>query len=453
MSQVWSRHVIYCLVFVLFLFLLSGCGEAEDRVTVVATEPTLSEETAVITPTPSPNPTSTVIPYATPTSQPVENTPIPTVVTPTETTAPLDACVDTTLAFENSAKATVRWRLDDAGEIHCCQVNSIYQMSQNPDPASHLALFSVIMDDNVPGYSDNVLVDLSSGAFKILGHGHTEFPRYLSAWLPEGKIVWADDKGEVYLGSLETEESLDAPAKMTDLWFVPPDRILARDEAYQFWYFDLTTSVWSQLPVGESEKITWRWIENAAVSDAGDYVFFFFVDYTAILSNESGTIQTVTPQFDSEDKYYVVIDAVEGDTFSPPQQIQDTPYWFFTPHWIFREFAQISYPVKGFVVNSGTGEVVEYDILGIPADVAIYNSYLSLDEMWVAVEVVENIQSLETYPAQVSQTWFISLTTGEKYVEDGAFAGWGAENEDYLHAPLSCAYEEIVIELSLLTKE
>lgn len=447
MNQIWSRCVICCFVFVL----LSGCGEAVAVVTVVATEPTSSGETAVITPTSSPSPTSTVFASATPTHQPVENT--PTLPTPTKTTVPLDACVDTTLAFENSAKATARWRLDAAGEIHCCQVNSIYQTSQNPDPASQLVVFSAVMDGNVPVYSDNVLVDLSSGAFKILGHGYTEMPRYVTAWLPEGKIVWADDEGDVYLGSLETEASLNAPAKMTDLWFVSPDRILARDEAYQFWYFDLTTSVWSELPAGESEKMTWRWIENAAVSDDGDYVFFFFVDHTDILSTDSGTIQTFTPQFDSEDKYYVVIDAVEGDTLSPPQQIQDTPYWFFTPHWLVREFSQISYPTDGFIVDATTGEVVEHDTLGIPPELAIYNSYLSPDEMWVAVEVVENIQSLETHPAQVSQTWFISLTTGEKYVEDGAFAGWEAESEDYLQAPLSCAYEEIVIELPLLTNE
>jgi hypothetical protein len=33
-------------------------------------------------------------------------------------------------------------------------------------------------------------------------------------------------------------------------------------------------------------------------------------------------------------------------------------------------------------------------------------------------------------------------------VEDGEFAGWDAEKQDYLNAPLSCTNQEITIDLA-----
>ncbi|MCZ7666457.1 MAG: hypothetical protein M5U34_04130 [Chloroflexi bacterium] len=42
------------------------------------------------------------------------------------------------------------------------------------------------------------------------------------------------------------------------------------------------------------------------------------------MSNESGTIQIISP-FTSPDDYYVTPDGTEGDTFFPPQQIKGTP--------------------------------------------------------------------------------------------------------------------------------
>ena len=89
-----------------------------------------------------------------------------------------------------------------------------------------------------------------------------------------------------------------------------------------------------------------------------------------------------------------------------------------------------------------------HEVLGIPPELAIYDAFLSPDRTWVAVEVVEDIQTLKTYPGQISQTWFISLATGEVRVEDGEFAGWDAESQNYLNAPLSCTNQEITIDLA-----
>ena len=38
-----------------------------------------------------------------------------------------------------------------------------------------------------------------------------------------------------------------------------------------------------------------------------------------------------------------------------------------------------------------------------------------------------------------------------KLIEEGEFAGWEAEREAYLHAPLACAKQEIFIELPPVT--
>lgn len=362
----------------------------------------------------------------------------------------VDACVDTTARFNfsNAEKGQVRWRVDDMDNYHCCDhTNSVYQIIKNHDPASQLVLFSVRMDNNVPTKSLNAVVDLATGDFKNLGANYIDDPRYILTWLPDEEMVWIDDKGEIYRGSLETQAFLNAPAKMTDVWFVPPDRLLTRDQALQFYYFDLTNGVWTLLPAGESEKITIGWIDNAAVSDDGKYLFFFFENQSAILSNESGTIQIVSP-FTSPDDYYVTPDGTEGDTFFPPQQIKGTPYWFFPTEYIFREYAGISYLSKSFIVDSRTGGVIEHEVLGIPPELAIYDSYLSPERMMVAVEVVEAIETLENDPPQVAQTWFISLSTGETWVEEGEFAGWETEDKAYLYAPLTCVEREIMIELA-----
>ncbi len=459
MPSIWKKNVVYCyLVYALCLVMLHSCTGSREETTISDSQQPTPVETTVITQIPSPIPTSTLFSTATasltPTTQPVEHTPTPTSPSTNNESQEAeedDVCVDTTLAFNfnDIRKGTVRWRVDGAGGLHCCEhTGSIYQINRNPDPLSNLALVSVITDGNVPIYSANVLVDLTTGAFKILGDDYIAVPRYLVDWLTDETVLWVDEEGEMYVGSLETQESFNAPAKMTDMWLVSPDLIVTRDEAYQFWYFDLTNSVWTQLPANESEKITWRWIDYAAVSDDSDYLFFFFESYSAILFLDSRTIQTATPTFTSEDKYYVIVDSTEGDTFLPPQQIKGTPFWFFRTEWVIREFSQINYPSKGFIVDSRTGEVVEHEVLGIPPELAIYDAFLSPDRTWAAVEVVEDIQTLKTYPGQVSQTWFISLATGESHVEDGEFAGWEAESQDYLNAPLSCTNQEITIDLA-----
>lgn len=457
-----KRGVCCYLMCVLCLFVLNSCVGSGDEVPVSDLQPAPPVEAkATTTSTPTLIPTSISTPLNTataspaPTNPPEEHTPTPTLQDPNNESQEQkaeetdDACVDITLMFEGSENGEVRWRFKDSSEAYCCESTGIDRIYRNPDKDNSLAVYSVVTDGNVPVYTTNILVDLITGASKILGHDYTDTPKYLVDWLTNKTIVWADEYGEMFIGSLDTQETLNTPAKMTDLWFVPPDLILTRDEALHFWYFDLTNSVWTQLPTEESEKITWRWIDYASVSDDSDYVFFFFEDYSAILSVDSRTIQTATPTFPSEDKYYVVVDAMEGDIFLPPLQIKGTPYWFFRTQWIVREFSQISYPTRGFVVDSRTGEVVDHEILDIPPELAIYNSYLSSDRVWVAVEVVEATQTLGTYPAQVSQTWFISLSTGEVRVEDGEFEGWDNESQAYLNAPLACTEQEVTIDLIL----
>lgn len=455
--MIWKKKLIIYIVYILCLLILNGCIGFENEVSD-SQQSTPVEATAISTPILSPPLTSTPFSaatvFSTSTNQPQENTPTPTIqnapneLEAQESEETSDACVDTTLIFTGSENGRVRWRVDDVGEGFCCHVTGIYKIYRNPDPDSNLVVFSVLTDGTVPIYSANVLVDLTTGDSKILGHDYIDAPRYLVDWLTDETVLWVDEEGEMYVGSLETQESFNAPAKMTDMWLVSPDLIVTRDEAYQFWYFDLINSVWTQLPANESEKITWRWIDYAAVSDDSDYLFFFFESYSAILFLDSRTIQTATPTFTSEDKYYVIVDSTEGDTFLPPQQIKGTPFWFFRTEWVIREFSQINYPSKGFIVDSRTGEVVEHEVLGIPPELAIYDAFLSPDRTWAAVEVVEDIQTLKTYPGQVSQTWFISLATGESHVEDGEFAGWEAESQDYLNAPLSCTNQEITIDLA-----
>lgn len=467
-----KQRLVRWLVYGLILSTLYGCTGVEDAVFA----PNLQTPSVKQTPTPAPLfLTSTSTPFNT-------STPVPNLTTHTQTSTTFstatshanqvqeytptprimpdelenqtvegtaDACIDTTLLFKNSLNGKVRWRSDDTGEVYCCEPSGIYRIYHNPALMSDQAVFSIIVNSYLPTYSTNVLIDLTNHTSKILGRDYTDTPRYLTDWLTDETVVWADEQGEMYIGTIETQESLNVPAQMTDLWFVAPDKIVTRDEQFRFWDFDLTNSAWTQWPIIESEKITTRWIDYAAVSDDSDYIFFFFPSYSAVLSVDSRTIQTATPTFPSEDKYYVVVDTMEGDIFSPPLQIKETPYWFFRTEWIFREFSQISYPTKGFVVDSRTGEVVNHEILGIPPELAIYNSYLSPDRVWVAVEVVEATETLETHPAQVSQTWFISLNTGEARVEDGGFEGWDTERQAYLNAPLACTEQEITIDLAL----
>lgn len=452
------RGAYCCLAYMLYLAAISGCVGSGEETSPDSQQSMPAKTTTASLPTLSPTATSTPFSAATihptATSRPLGNAPTPTPPDATaepeeqETADVTDTCVDTSLVFENSEAGSTRWRLANGEYTVVEHSDAVYQIIRNPDPASSLVLLSVRIDSTVPTNSANVVVDMATGAFRILGADYSDDPRYVLTWLPEERIAWIDDHGEMYVGSLETQESLDAPARMTDLWFVTPDRILARDEAWQFWYFDLTQSTWSQLPPGESEKITYRWVENAAVADDGRHVFFFYQDYSAVLSNDSGTIEVLRP-FDSPTEYYSTVDGTEGDTIFPPQQIKHTPYWFFPTEWIFREFAQISYPTRSFVVDARTGEVLGHEALGIPPEVAIYDSYLSPDETWIAVEVVEAIQTLaDRAAARVARTWLINLSTGETRVADGAFAGWDAESQTNLDSSLSCAQQEMTIDLA-----
>ncbi len=369
---------------------------------------------------------------------------------PTEqATADVATCADTVLVFENSEDgSSARWRFEDAEYTVVEHGDAIYQILRHPDPAGALVLFTVRIDSTMPTRSANVVVDMATGAFRVLGADYIDDPLYVLTWLPDGQIAWIDEHGEVFAGSLETQTPLAAPTRMTDLWFVTPDRLLSRDEALQFWYFDLTQSAWSPLPPGESEKITTRWIENAAVADDGSYTFFFYQEYSAVLSNDSGTIQILRP-FDSPEGYHLTLGPTTGDTIFPPQQIKDTSYWFFPVEWLFRDFAQVEYPARGFIVDARTGEVLGHEALGITAEVAIYDSYLSPDETWVAVEVVEDIVTLpDRSTARVSDTWFVNLVTGETRVEEGEFAGWDDGSQADLDSARSCAERGITIDLA-----
>lgn len=456
------KRVIYYLAYSLCLTTLAACTEASKVENVTEPRP-LSTTTAVTTSQTNPTTISagkaTLLPNTPAPTLTPSSTPWPTrtrVPTPTlsieqaqATQEALDPCLDTTVTFENSEMGSVRWRTDEGGDVYCCQhAPTVYQIDRNPDLTSNLVVVSVVTDGNVPVYSDNVLIDLSDGSHKILGHDYTSTPHYVTAWLPEERLAWADAAGEVYIGSLEAQEALNVPAKMTDLWFIPPDRLLTRDDTLQFWYYDLTNAAWTPLSKGESEKIAIGWVDHAAVSDDGSYVFFHFESYVALLSNDTGSFEIIHPETS-----YSIIQATEGDTFFPPQQIKGTPYWIFPTDSVIRQFAEFSYPSKGVVVDSTTAEIVGNDILGIPHELAIANAYLSPDRTQVAVEVVENINTLKNYPPVIAQTWFISFPTGETRVKEGAFAGWETEDEDYLNAPLACMQREITIDLASSTED
>ncbi|HFQ92734.1 MAG TPA: hypothetical protein ENK32_01895 [Anaerolineae bacterium] len=361
------------------------------------------------------------------------------------------ACADIFLQFGEPTTGKVHWRLDSSGSVHCCDYSSaLYQISRNPDPDTELALFSVITDSNVPISSANVLVDMNSGAYKVLGLDFQGLPKYVWDWLPDGEVVWLDDQGELYIGTLETQKAVDTPARMTNLWYAAPDRILFRDEARQFWYLNLNDLTWTLLPQSESEKITWEWVDYAGVSDDGDYLFFFFHDSVATLSNESGVINVV----EREEPYPIASGGPDEDPlWRPPEQIKGTPYWLLNSIWLIRDFEGISYPTYRFIVDSRTGEVVAHDILGIPDSLAVYHTFLSPDREWIAVETVSAIETLETYPAEVSQTWFISLSTGNVRIEEGEFAGWETGNEAYPTSSQPCAEREIVIDWAASTKD
>ena len=466
------------IVCTLCLFALSSCvGTSNDAPdypttlvkTLVSSSPTQSTVTIIVTNTAANRPSSTNSlkegtsisaseVYATPASRPTETistprSPISTSEPELEPTAePVTQCTDTILTFiaEDVQKGNARWRVGNGSDTIIAPVeesNGVYQIMRSSDPASTLAVFSVMTYNGRPSVAANVLVNVATGAYRVLGSAHSDNPKYLSAWLPLNRLAWLDDQGEVYIGSIETQEALDAPARMTDLWFVKPDRLLTRDDTYQFWVYDRGDSIWypALLPE-ENAKIATRWVENAAVADDGSYVFFFYQDYSALLFPDTGTVEIRTPSNLPADGYY---STWLTELFTPPQQIRDTPYWFFPAESLFREFALVSYLSKHFVVDSRTGAVLENEALGMPTDVAIYNTYLSPDEKWLAVEVVEATQSLTKNPANVSQTWYISPVTGERRVEDGPFPGWERDGEAPLDPSLTCEEREITIPLPL----
>ena len=422
--------------------------------------------------------TSTAAPRPSTATPPQASTPTPLQPTKPEPGTTTDACTDTTLVFNFDNPETVGareresvyWRFDGAAYTFVEQSIGVYQMSRHPDPGSSLAVFSVVTDNNAPLNSATILVDMATGAFRILGADYADGPRFAWTWLPLAWLAWIDDQGQVYVGSTETQQSLDAPAKMTDIWFVAPDRFLTRDDAYQLWTFDRSDSIWypALLPE-ENAKIDGRWFESAGVFEDSRHVFLFFQEYSAILDVDSGTVQIVSP-FASATEYYTVTTGTEGDIFLPAQQIKGTPYWFLQNEGVFRKIAhttylprsttiaatELSYVSTGFVVDSRTGAVLGHEALGIPTELAIYNSYLSPDRTQLAVEVIEAIESLETNAPRVAQTWFYSFATGEpqlERVEEGAFGGWEEESAATLDAPLDCAQQEITIDLGASAKE
>lgn len=429
---------------------------------VQPTQPTAVTAISTVAPQPS---TATPAQASTP-------TPLP----PPEPGATTDACTDTTLVFNFDKPETVgareresvRWRFDGAAYTFVEHTIGVYQMSRHPDPGSSLAVFSVVTDNNAPLNSATILVDMATGAFRILGADYANGPRFAWTWLPLEWLAWIDDQGQVYMGSTETQQSLDAPARMTDIWFVAPDRFLTRDDAYQFWTFDRADNIWypALLPE-ENAKIDGRWFESAGVFDDGRHVFLFFQEYSAILDVDSGTVQIVTP-FASATEYYTVTTGTEGDIFLPAQQIKGTPYWFLQNEGVFREIAhttylprsttiaatELSYVSTGFVVDSRTGAILGHEALGIPTELAIYNAHLSPDETQLAVEVIEAIETLGTNAPRVAQTWFYSFATGEpqlERVEEGAFGGWEDEGVATLNAPLDCVQQEMTIGLDAST--
>lgn len=432
------------MIMALCLSILTGCvrsgNEAAGPDSRQATPPAAATFATA-------TPAGTPIARATPTDRPTAKTPTPAPLM----TEPVTQCTDTILTFNSNdvQKGNARWRVGNGSNTIIAPVeesNGVYQIMRSSDPASTLAVFSVMTYNGRPSVASNVLVNVATGAYRVLGSAYSDNPKYLSAWLPLNRLAWLNDQGEVYIGSIETQQALDAPARMTDLWFVKPDRLLTRDDAYQFWVYDRGDSIWLPMPAGESQKITTRWVENAAVADDSHTVFFFYQDYTAVLFTDTGTIEIRTPSNMPADGTY---STWLTELFAPPQQIRDTPYWFFPAESIFREFALVSYLSKHFVVDSRTGAVLEHEALGIPTDVAIYNTYLSPDEMWLAVEVVEATQTLTKNPANVSQTWYISPVTGERRVEDGSFAGWEGDSAALLDPSLTCEEREITIPLPL----
>ncbi|MBP8948091.1 MAG: hypothetical protein KBG73_04565 [Candidatus Promineofilum sp.] len=372
-----------------------------------------------------------------------------------------------TFNLEDGQKGYVRRRLDNGTYSIVAPVaegNGVYQIMRPSDPTNPLAVISVMTDNGRPSVAANVLVNVATGAFKVLGTEYRDNPKYIAAWLPLERLAWIDDQGAAYTGSIQAQQSLNAPARMTDLWFVPSDRFLMRDDAGQFWTYERSGEMWyPALNPEENAKIDQRWFETAAVFEDGRHVFLFFQEYSAILDVDVGTVQIVTP-FASPTEYYTVTAGTEGDIFVPPQQIKGTPFWFLQNEGVFRAIdhvtylprsttiasTQIDYVSTGFVVDSRTGAVLGHEALGIPAELAIYDAYLSPDRTRLAVEVIASIESLQNNAPRVAQTWYYSFATGEPQLEravEGAFAGWEGESAATLDTPPACEQREITIEL------
>ena len=233
-------------------------------------------------------PTNTVEGKTIPTIQPAENgspssSPASTGESaPQPTAAPVAQCADVILTFnlEDGQKGYVRRRLDNGTYSIVAPVaegNGVYQIMRPSDPTNPLAVISVMTDNGRPSVAANVLVNVATGAFKVLGTEYRDNPKYIAAWLQLERLAWIDDQGAAYTGSIQAQQSLNAPARMTDLWFVPSDRFLMRDDAGQFWTYERSGEMWyPALNPEENAKIDQRWFETAAVFEDIRHVFLFF---------------------------------------------------------------------------------------------------------------------------------------------------------------------------------
>lgn len=262
-------------------------------------------------------------------------------------------------------------------------------MIASPDGA-HLAVTFELGNEAQMPIMATALIDTGEGENRWLSTNSRAY-EHLYQWLPDGRLLWIDSKGDVYVN----DRHLHPPVPMNQIEAAAGDIAFLRPEMSSWhgsdWRVDFTGPQWETLtmtdnaPAGSVEGIAadkrYALITGAgSVQTGGDYSFNLW-------RVPLGLGTQATPLSD----YVVNLFGTDGYISTRTSNLAATDVWSIG-RWHIQQTPRQSYTVTGILFDLDAGKALDASDLGLDPKYAILGQDISPDGQWLEVDLTDNLR-------------------------------------------------------------
>lgn len=235
------------------------------------------------------------------------------------------------------------------------------------------------------------------------------YPPY--QWLPDGRLLWVNETGSVFIGDGQEQRPLNEPEPMYKIWYATDDMAFARDKnGKNLWRTALLANTWEEIPDGA-----------LGIAQDGSYALVFQDDTLWRVPSEVGVTAERTP--------LEQVDIVgSGRPAALPRHLASSPYWLRDLTVWPEERIQIDDKAVwtlGVVVDERSGRVLNLDDFAIPSEYNHAARYsVSPDGAWLAISLL----AISNPPRKIEKrAVYVTSSedlTGGYLLEEATLDGW-----------------------------